>query len=181
MPVQIPAAFRQYRQFIGYKLVPRGNGKTDKFPVDHRTGEVVSAHDPNVWASAEEVEAAGYPVAFVFTANDPFWFLDIDGAYVGGQWSSLSVDLLARFPLAAVEVSASGTGLHVFGSGPVPPHGCKNTRLGLEFYTEGRFVALTGTLASPPLFEMIEVLGLPTTRRRVLALAERIENEPTPS
>jgi glutamyl-tRNA synthetase len=42
-------------------------------------------------------------------------------------------------------------------------------------------LALTGTLASPPLFEMIEVLGLPTTRRRVLALAARIEGETTPS
>lgn len=42
-------------------------------------------------------------------------------------------------------------------------------------------LALTGTLASPPLFEMIEVLGLPTTRRRVLALAARIENEAAPS
>lgn len=42
-------------------------------------------------------------------------------------------------------------------------------------------LALTGTLASPPLFEMIEVLGLETTRRRVLALAERIEGEKAPS
>ena len=42
-------------------------------------------------------------------------------------------------------------------------------------------LALTGTLASPPLFEMIEVLGLETTRRRVLALAARIESEAAPS
>jgi glutamyl-tRNA synthetase len=42
-------------------------------------------------------------------------------------------------------------------------------------------LALTGTLASPPLFEMIEVLGLETTRRRVLALAARIESETAPS
>lgn len=42
-------------------------------------------------------------------------------------------------------------------------------------------LALTGTLASPPLFEMIEVLGLETTRRRVLALAARIERETAPS
>jgi len=42
-------------------------------------------------------------------------------------------------------------------------------------------LALTGTLASPPLFEMIEVLGLETTRRRVLALAERIEAPANPS
>jgi glutamyl-tRNA synthetase len=36
-------------------------------------------------------------------------------------------------------------------------------------------LALTGTLASPPLFEMIEVLGRETTRRRILAFADRIE------
>ncbi|MBK6406892.1 MAG: glutamate--tRNA ligase [Holophagales bacterium] len=42
-------------------------------------------------------------------------------------------------------------------------------------------LALTGTLASPPLFEMIEVLGLETTRRRALALAANIESEPAPS
>ena len=42
-------------------------------------------------------------------------------------------------------------------------------------------LALTGTLASPPLFEMIEVLGLETTRRRALALAAKIESEAAPS
>ena len=41
-------------------------------------------------------------------------------------------------------------------------------------------LALTGLLASPPLFEMIEVLGRETTRRRLLAFADRIA-EPGPS
>ena len=35
-------------------------------------------------------------------------------------------------------------------------------------------LALTGALASPPLFEMIEVLGREITRRRILAFADRI-------
>ncbi|MGZ5428588.1 MAG: glutamate--tRNA ligase, partial [Thermoanaerobaculia bacterium] len=35
-------------------------------------------------------------------------------------------------------------------------------------------LALTGVLASPPLFEMIDVLGKETTRRRLLAFADRI-------
>ena len=47
-------------------------------------------------------------------------------------------------PGAGVEISASGTGLHVFGKGICPPHGCRNTGLNLELYTERRFVALTG-------------------------------------
>jgi len=35
-------------------------------------------------------------------------------------------------------------------------------------------LALTGVLASPPLFEMIEVLGKETARRRILAFADRV-------
>jgi glutamyl-tRNA synthetase len=36
-------------------------------------------------------------------------------------------------------------------------------------------LALTGSLASPPLFEMIEVMGKETAVRRMLAFADRIE------
>jgi hypothetical protein len=39
-------------------------------------------------------------------------------------------------------------GLHLFGCGNAPAHSCRNVALGLEFYTEGRFVALTGTHAA---------------------------------
>ena len=60
--------------------------------------------------------------------------------------------------------------------GHVPGGGRQRRRLGQPVR-----LALTGTLASPPLFEMIEVLGLETTRRRVLALAARIEEQRTPS
>jgi glutamyl-tRNA synthetase len=41
-------------------------------------------------------------------------------------------------------------------------------------------LALTGSLASPPLFELMDVLGEETTRRRLLALADRIES-PSPT
>jgi glutamyl-tRNA synthetase len=42
-------------------------------------------------------------------------------------------------------------------------------------------LALTGSLASPPLFEMIEALGRETTRRRILAFADRIAAPAPPS
>jgi glutamyl-tRNA synthetase len=40
-------------------------------------------------------------------------------------------------------------------------------------------LALTGSLASPPLFEVMEVLGEETTLRRLLALAARLETQVT--
>lgn len=143
----------EYRQFILYKTVWNGSkGKFDKFPTSPYTGGVINAHDRSQWVDAETAlmcaEAWSQNVAFVLAETDPFWFLDIDHAYRDGRWSDLANALIAYFPGAAVEVSQSGTGLHIFGQGRSPAHGCKNAKLGLEFYTEGRFVALTGAHAS---------------------------------
>lgn len=145
------AALAAYPQFVTYRLVPSAKpGKMDKLPCDWRTGRVASAHDPanrTTFANAAAAVAAGRGegVGFVFTPGDPFFFLDIDGALqADGQWSPLAVQLCAAFPGAAIEVSQSNTGLHVIGSGTIPPHGCKNIPLGLELYHEARFVALTG-------------------------------------
>lgn len=148
------APFGQFRQFLAYRLVPsKTPGKMDKKPVSVQTGYTCDHTDPANWSSFDEAArfvAAGHAdgIGFEFTENDPFWFLDIDGALQGSQWSPLSQQLLNLTAGAAIEVSSSGTGLHVFGSGPVPDHGCKNQALGLEFYTSGRFVALTGISCS---------------------------------
>lgn len=143
-----------YKQFMCYVLVPSTTrpGKTDKLPVSPYTGAVVNAHDSAHWTTADHACATAatlgpsYGVAFVFTAHDPFFFIDIDGCFdeATGQWSPIALWLLERFAGAAVEVSQSGKGLHIFGTGVAPPHGMKNQAYGLEFYTELRFVALTG-------------------------------------
>lgn len=156
--------FTAYRQFIAYVIVPSSTrpGKTDKFPVDCRTGRVVDAHDPAIWTDAPTAIAAAerfgpsHGVGFVLTENDPFWFLDIDGCYLpvdpdkpegAHDWTPIAKALVNAFPGAAVEVSSSGTGLHIFGTGRAPEHKTKNSVYHLEFYTEKRFAALTGTHA----------------------------------
>src|ERR1700747_2646155 len=144
-----------YRQFILYRIAPSATrpGKTDKLPCDWRTGSVSTAHDPQYWTDFETAAGAaarfgdGFGVGFVFTASDPFWFIDSDACWDGAAWSPVAQQLCAMFEGAAVEVSQSGTGLHLFGTGTVPPHGTRLKRLGLEFYTSGRFVALTGLQA----------------------------------
>lgn len=146
------APLAAYRQFLCYALVPsqRIPGKMDKLPVSPHTGEVCTAHDPKHWTTADHACAVasawgkGYGVAFSFQETDPFFFIDIDNAYDGQAWSPLAQRLAAMFPGAAMELSQSGKGMHIIGTGKAPAHGKKNTALGLEFYTELRFVALTG-------------------------------------
>lgn len=136
----------EYRQFILYKLVD-----SNKYPCDFRTGNIANAHDSSIWtdyktAIASSAQYGGnYGVGFTFTENDPFFFLDIDNALLEtNEWSDLAKQLCAIFNGAAIEVSSSGKGLHIFGKGHVPEHNCKNTELGIEFYSKDRFVALTG-------------------------------------
>ena len=158
-------AMGAYRQFIVYVAVPSKvrPGKTDKFPCDFRTGEVVSAHDANVWTDADTAIAAAvsrgapYGVGFVFTEADPFWFFDLDSCLSpdGSDWSPHAKAFCNAFSGAAVEVSHSGKGLHIFGTGRPPEHRTRppsevkaTLDCDLEFYHSGRFAALTGTAAA---------------------------------
>lgn len=138
-------------QFLLYKLVPHKTkpGKFDKIPCD-LGGDATDAHDSTGWTDCSTASFCAstlgdnYGVAFVLTENDPYFLLDIDSALVGDNWSPEAVELCNRFPGALVEVSQSGTGLHVIGSysGNPPAHKCKNKSLNIELYTEKRFIAL---------------------------------------
>ena len=141
------APLAAYRQFITYRLTPGEGGKTDKTPLDWRTGRGASPTDPASHGTYDEAAAAvtagrGHGVGFVFTDADPFWFLDIDHALGPDGWSPVAAELYHALAGAACEVSQSGRGLHIIGSGAVPEHRCRGA-LDLEFYHTGRFVALT--------------------------------------
>lgn len=161
-PALAPLAQRD--QFVCWFAVPVPDkpGKMNKFPCRWDTGVVIDAQDPANWTNAATALAMasqwdrghGGGAGYVFTDADPYAFLDIDKCLepseTGGaaDWSQLAKELLARLPGAAVEVSQSGQALHVFGRySRVPEHAKKNTPLGLELYTGGRFCALTGTHA----------------------------------
>lgn len=146
------APLASVRQFVVCKFVPIADkpGKTNKFPVD-LMGNIVSAHDPAHWLDAAYACSVAtawgpqYGVGFVFTENDPFWFVDIDNCLQpDNTWSPLALTLCQALGGAAVEVSHSGRGLHIIGTGRPPAHRCKNTSLAIELYHTDRFVALTG-------------------------------------
>lgn len=139
----VPRGLERYRQFINWRLT----GDDKKLPCDIH-GNIINAHDPVFWLSAHEAALSPHPIAFVFSERDPFWFIDLDDAWNGSQWSNLANYCMTFFSGCAVEISHSGTGLHLFGAGAqvlAPDHGCKNIKTGIELYTTGRFCALTGT------------------------------------
>jgi putative DNA primase/helicase len=141
-------------QWILVMLVPLPNGKTNKIPVDYRTGNPCDAHRADVWtdhATATALAArwgASFTVGFVLTAADPFWCVDLDSVRTPSGWSPAALQILSELPGTAVEVSQSGQGLHIWGQGEVPAHGMKRMVHGIkaEFYSALRFIAI-GTAA----------------------------------
>jgi len=167
------AAWRQFI-LVRIAPKPGQPGKTQKYsswPHDMPTvadggngsytvykGDKFDAHNPTGWLDWHTAAtiAASMPIAgdtiawgvgFVLTAADPFWCLDQDNCLtLQGTWSQQALTMLAKLP-GAVEVSQSGTGLHTWGwyTGAAPAHGKRNGALGMELYTEKRFIALSGT------------------------------------
>ncbi|QYW02530.1 DNA primase [Stenotrophomonas phage Silvanus] len=96
-----------------------------------------------------------YTLGFFLTAECGLWFFDLDDAVQNGVLLPKAAELVGRFPGAMVEYSSSYRGLHVIGSGPVPPHRTKPPKetarhlapLKLEFYNEGRGIAFGFALA----------------------------------
>lgn len=135
---------RAIAQWINWKATPdpKRPGKTIKKPVSPHTETVCDPTNPSNWTTYEAAKSE--KVGFVFTKESGYWFIDIDNCLNDDNtWSKLALNICARFAGAAVEVSQSGRGLHLFGRGIVPPHTCRNTKLGLELYTDARFCALT--------------------------------------
>lgn len=155
------APLAAYKQFLLFKLVcDEVTKENKKIPINPKT---LCAYpkgsdwqsDPNSTTDVNNAIALcsslgpEYGVGFLITNNDPFFFVDLDKCLSpdGVTWSPVAMEVLGLLPGAAVEVSQSRKGLHIIGRGQAPDHSCKNVGLGLEFYTERRFVALTGTNA----------------------------------
>lgn len=153
------SALGAYPQFIVYVLVPRPGlpGKTDKFPVDYKSGKPkINAHDPqyqtdfHTAATSAALLGHAHGIGFVLTPADPFFCIDIDSCLSEetATWLPHVQELISMVPGAAVEVSSSGRGIHVIGSAACPPHSCRNDDINTELYSEGRFIALTGAQTS---------------------------------
>ena len=143
-----------FKQFLVYRVSPSKSrpGKTDKKPVNCQTGVVDNAHNPDIWVDSPTAIAVAtalgpnHGVGFVLTDSDPFFMVDVDDCTnPDGSWNSVAIEMVNRFPGAAVEVSQSGTGLHIIGSAFTSDHGHKHHPTHSELYSTARMISLTGT------------------------------------
>ena len=122
---QIPQEMKTLRQWVGFFLEVRPNGKTTKKPVNPHTLGGASSTDSQTWGSFEEaLSCIGQPcriggsqgtvegVGFVFAP--PFCGIDLDNVINPdtGEIHPDALDIVETMD-SYTERSPSGTGLHI--------------------------------------------------------------------
>lgn len=110
-------------------------------------GAAASSTDPGTWTThaAAKRSRVGAGLGFVL-AGDGIVCVDLDHCIdASGRLAGWARRILDRMPATFVEVSPSGTGLHIFGRGWVGRG--RRIRSGdrsVEVYDRGRYIAVTG-------------------------------------
>ncbi|WP_420111534.1 hypothetical protein [Pseudactinotalea sp.] len=106
-------------------------------------GRNAKSTDPSTWSTYSEASTSTVGNGLGFALGHRFACLDLDGCVSpDGSLSELAQRVLADNPDAWVELSVSGTGLHVWGLMDEQPG---RMLPGLEVYSQGRFIALGTT------------------------------------
>lgn len=147
------ASMGAFNQWTLWRIIVYATGPR-KVPVDY-DGNPHDPHEPenmlsfvDAAAACERLRLRGVQcfVGFIFTLDDPHFFLDVDHAWdpVKSCWSPIAEEIMRALPGAAFELSWSGTGYHLFGqTSEFMAHGNKRADLGLELYITKRFCAMT--------------------------------------
>lgn len=149
----IPQKLKGYDQWVTWRLESRqGDPKPTKIPYNpHEPTTKASSTNAATWGTFSEaiqVYSTGLfsGIGFVLSKDDPFIFIDFDHCLEDGKLNNcafVNTSLLDSY----TEVSQSGTGLHIIGEGYNPDKtGTGHKKGDLEFYTKGRYVAITGTV-----------------------------------
>ncbi|MCL2634607.1 MAG: hypothetical protein FWD34_08865 [Oscillospiraceae bacterium] len=128
------------------------SNRESKVPYDPKTGRRASSKNPATWASFEEaVQAARNPkcnysgIGIMFDCDkSDLVGIDIDKCISNGVLNEIATEILGIINPTYIEVSPSGTGLHIFLKGKMPLKGNRNSKSGVEMYFKDRYFTVTG-------------------------------------
>lgn len=143
-----PQELHTLPQWVCWRLEQdKRSGRDCKVPYCPTTGRRASSSNPETWGTLDQALLAQEKylfsgIGFVFTSGCGIIGIDIDHCLENGQPNEVAADILAHLPPTYIEVSPSGTGLHIFLKGTLPPGG--NRKAGVEMYSSGRYFTVTG-------------------------------------
>lgn len=146
----VPMRLQNLRTWILWKM-ELIEGRLNKTPYQLDGEHRASTTNPCTWGSYTDAVCAlsEHPdcngLGFVFVEKYRLVFCDIDHCINDdGTISEIADDILNAFQEKTyVEVSQSGSGLHIIAVGEIA-RGFNNRKYGVEMYCDGRYVAFTG-------------------------------------
>ncbi|MGB3714783.1 MAG: hypothetical protein WA996_10175 [Candidatus Promineifilaceae bacterium] len=145
-----------FPNFVCYVKMPQKDkpGKTDKKPINPHTGGMAKCDDSSTWGTFEEaavyhlrnprIDGVGFQLGETPDKKSGIVGVDLDNCVDSdGQIEPWAADIVKHLNTYC-ELSPSGTGLHLFLYGELPPRGRKKGDI--EMYDCGRFITLTGDL-----------------------------------
>jgi len=147
----IPPELKGLPQWVSWSLEER-EGKSTKIPKNPKTGGNAMANDPGTWGEFDL--AVGHweahrnngiaGVGFQFSTNDPFTGIDLDKCrnLESAEIEPWALEIVGHLN-SYTEVSPSGTGLHIWIKGDLPPGG-RRRKGKIEMYNSGRYFTVTG-------------------------------------
>jgi predicted transcriptional regulator len=147
----IPPELIMRPQWVVWRLIQRDkNKKPTKVPFDPKNGKPASSTDRETWGTYTQalsrVRSRDFRgVGFMFSANDPYVGIDLDGCYnpTTRTFSDTALRILGMIESYA-EYSQSGTGIHIIAKATLPYKGRRCDDLGIEIYQEDRYFVMTG-------------------------------------
>ena len=111
------------------------------------SGKYASSTNPDTWSTLDVVAVAKRGAGMGFVLNgDGIVCLDLDHCLVDGQLLPWARPIVEALPDTWIEISPSGDGLHVWGTGDtevgrnLPVAGGR-----VEVYSQGRYITVTET------------------------------------
>jgi putative DNA primase/helicase len=147
-PENVPDDLKGYDHWVVCHFEER-NGKMTKVPYDAKTGRRASTTDSRTWAAfpkaleAYQGSSRWDGIGFVFSSGDPFVGFDFDKCRnpETGEVDPSIREYVEGFEERYVEVSVSGTGIHLITRGKIKGGTKKGT---YEIYDQDRYFCVTG-------------------------------------
>jgi len=151
-----PESIKCLPVWILWKLEPDKSGRLTKVPYSAKYDGRASSTNENTWSTFEntmskyEDHSGEYDgIGIMLSTKYQIVFIDIDHciSYEDGsedpKLSPTAEDILNHMESQFIELSQSGTGVHILAVGDFEKN-FKNSETGVEMYKEKRFVAMTG-------------------------------------
>ena len=143
----IPESMKTLDNWVLWKLEEqtndRGETRKAKIPIQAVSKKNAMSTEPKTWCSYKTaVENKGnYGIGFVLPLDGTMTMIDLDHCIENNTLTPFAESVVERFYDTYMELSQSGTGIHIFVKGGVP-QSVKTAEI--EIYSSKRYCAMTG-------------------------------------